>query len=149
GFGDAAVDWQDPGDLGVPGDRDHSVPADQSVVASDLTSTRDLREVLDLREVEDAPPFSMGCYAEIHAGFDHTCARRVDGTVWCWGSNGYGEYGDGTNMGRFIPTRSTFKDAVSLETGGRSTCAINMAGEVWCWGYNERGQLGDGTNTNR
>jgi alpha-tubulin suppressor-like RCC1 family protein len=30
---------------------------------------------------------------EVAAGYNHTCALRNDGTVWCWGYNGNGELG--------------------------------------------------------
>jgi len=33
-----------------------------------------------------------------------TCAVRDDGTVWCWGLNGFGEVGDGTREEREAPT---------------------------------------------
>ena len=29
-------------------------------------------------------------------GGTHTCATRSDGTLWCWGSNAYGQIGIGT-----------------------------------------------------
>ncbi len=33
---------------------------------------------------------------QIAAGSSHTIALRVDGTVWAWGYNYYGQLGDGT-----------------------------------------------------
>ena len=38
----------------------------------------------------------------------HVCARRTDGSVWCWGSNGFYALGDGTNVMRTRPVRMQF-----------------------------------------
>lgn len=38
--------------------------------------------------------------SEIDSGDDHTCARRTDGSVWCWGYNEWGQLGDGTTENR-------------------------------------------------
>ncbi len=40
---------------------------------------------------------------EITAGGTHTCARRSAGTIACWGANGAGQLGDGTETGRLTP----------------------------------------------
>ena len=38
----------------------------------------------------------MSDVREIAAGSDHVLALKNDGTVWAWGSNKYGQLGDGT-----------------------------------------------------
>ena len=35
----------------------------------------------------------------------HTCATRTDGSAWCWGSNRYGQLGDGTFTTRLTPVQ--------------------------------------------
>jgi alpha-tubulin suppressor-like RCC1 family protein len=43
---------------------------------------------------------------QIAAGSTHVCALRSDGSVWCWGSNNFGELGDGTFMTSYRPVQA-------------------------------------------
>ncbi len=88
---------------------------------------------------------------ELTAGVDHTCARRTDGSAWCWGNNYRGQLGDGTTTSRTVPTAvSGFASGtLQLSAGEQYTCAVKTGGALWCWGFNTNGQLGDGTTTNR
>jgi alpha-tubulin suppressor-like RCC1 family protein len=80
----------------------------------------------------------------------HACARKVDGTVWCWGGNNYGQIGVGSAQSSFLfPTQVTalFNSALDLSTNATSTsCSTTNDGSVWCWGNNPYGALGNGTN---
>ena len=40
-------------------------------------------------------------------GMRHICARKTDGTVWCWGKNDRGQLGDGTKVDRAFPVKVT------------------------------------------
>ena len=85
-------------------------------------------------------------------GYNHTCALKADGTVWCWGNNASGELGDGTTTERHSPTQVTGLTGVSViatTTSFYGTCVLKTDGTVWCWGQNGVGELGDGTVTNR
>lgn len=92
--------------------------------------------------------------AEISAGPDsglgggHTCVRRTDGGVWCWGKNDRGQIGDGTMENRPAPVM-VLGGAIHIAVGGDHSCAVTADGGVRCWGYNVRSQLGDGTTTDR
>ena len=87
----------------------------------------------------------------ISAGFvSHAVALKNDGTVWAWGSNGYGQLGDGTTTGRNIPVQvSDLTGVTAISAGDSHTVALKNDGTVWAWGLNNYCQLGDGTNTNR
>jgi alpha-tubulin suppressor-like RCC1 family protein len=74
---------------------------------------------------------------EIAATLSHTCARRRDGTVWCWGFNYYGQLGipyDGTGEGGAL-TRVDLPAAASrIGCGDSMSCAALAGGQLWCWG---------------
>ncbi len=101
----------------------------------------------------DEPPPSpavTSCAVEVASGDAHVCARRGDGSVWCWGLNASGQLGVGDAINRPAPAQVGSLAHVAQVTAGAShACAIDAAGAAWCWGENEAGQLGDGTNTPR
>jgi hypothetical protein len=88
----------------------------------------------------------------VAAGVLHTCALK-GGQVYCWGYNGAGQHGDGTNVNRTTPTLVANgamgnSGVTAIAAGWDHTCALK-GGQVYCWGWNADGQLGDGTTTQR
>ena len=81
------------------------------------------------------------------AGIGHTCALMNQGGVKCWGWNGNGQLGDGSEINRPVPTDvSGLAGGVEeIAAGGYHTCARISAGGIKCWGKNRRDQLGDGS----
>jgi alpha-tubulin suppressor-like RCC1 family protein len=86
--------------------------------------------------------------AAISAGYLHSCALSVGGSVQCWGENSTGQLGDGTTLARNVPGNVTGLPGISqMEAGAGHTCVLTAGGAVKCWGRNQEGQLGNATFT--
>lgn len=98
---------------------------------------------------------SQDCLTVMNVGMGsrHACALLSFNYIGCWGSNEYGQLGDGTTEEKFSVTRIdeplTF---VQLTVGDAHACGLVLETEglaVYCWGRNHLGQLGDGSTTDR
>jgi alpha-tubulin suppressor-like RCC1 family protein len=88
-----------------------------------------------------------GGVTEISVGDRDSCALTGTGAVNCWGTNPYGEIGDGTTTGKTTPVEVSdlSSGVMAVSTSGYSSCAVTSAGGVKCWGRNNVGQLGANT----
>jgi alpha-tubulin suppressor-like RCC1 family protein len=113
--------WNSVGQLGIGTTDDESVP---TVIAGDLRYQS----------------------AGIDGSGSHACALTEDGRAYCWGANGFGELGNGTNDLSTVPEAvlGGFRFA-SISAGSRFTCAVEESGGIGCWGRGVWGQLGDGS----
>lgn len=72
------------------------------------------------------------------------CALGHSKRIYCWGSNTYGQLGNGSVKAQSTPTPissdQTF-DKVSLGTYG--ACGLSVSGDVLCWGRNLMGLIGN------
>jgi alpha-tubulin suppressor-like RCC1 family protein len=76
-----------------------------------------------------------------------TCALTARRQVWCWGSNGFHELGDGSDVGRRthpVQVVGLTRPVTDVSAGVSHSCALLDTGRVQCWGY---GLLGDGRHT--
>jgi alpha-tubulin suppressor-like RCC1 family protein len=75
-----------------------------------------------------------------------TCGLKTDRKAYCWGNNGWGTLGDGTNkaysaMPVAVAGNNTF---LSLTAGADHACGITTTNALVCWGHNDWGQFGVG-----
>jgi alpha-tubulin suppressor-like RCC1 family protein len=87
----------------------------------------------------------------IAAGDNHSCAVLHTGAVTCWGQNAFGQLGNDTNYGQYVPNSTPSMvglggaTATAVTAGMNHACALLDTGAVKCWGNNNRGQLGNTT----
>jgi alpha-tubulin suppressor-like RCC1 family protein len=106
-------------------------------------------------------PLGTGRTAKaIAAGYTHTCALLDDGSVKCWGTNGYGQLGVGDTqdrgdqpgeMGDNLPfvNLGAGRTAKAISAGLFASCAILDDDSIKCWGDDQQGQLGLGDTQSR
>ena len=89
-------------------------------------------------------------YPQVVTGTNTTYALKPNGTVWVWGGNEYGQFGNGNVYGtELFPTQidqSKFgnQPIIKIAAAGDSVFAIDANHHVWAWGRNDKGQLGLG-----
>ena len=94
-----------------------------------------------------ALPFAA---VQIAAGDRSSYAMLVDGSVWAWGRNQYGQLGDGTTTNRLSPVRIEgygADTAMRLPPGGvlaNHMFVVAADGTAMGSGWNSNGQLGNG-----
>jgi alpha-tubulin suppressor-like RCC1 family protein len=111
---------------------------------------RNTNDQLGRNGVDSAVPYDVTMstdtgIVDLAVGALHVCQRRADGTLQCWGEDGYGQLGNGSTA--FSPAPADVLDvanAIDLSTGGNFSCAVRSDHTVACWGTDDLGALGDG-----
>jgi len=128
------------------------VVTDQGVLQSGLISSSQtfVRTNFSVFNASSVPGNAVAALA---AAANGACAVRVDGTVWCWGTNRNGQLGPGIAEGATAttPVQVTGLSAAKLVAAGNGhTCVSATGGSgtgVYCWGFNYYGQVGNGTGS--
>ncbi len=104
-------------------------------------------------DIPDSPPIQpQENILEVALGQQHTCARKMDFSVKCWGDDTSGQTGTGgMSDGGIVstPQAVNVNDAIRIAAGQTHTCIVHKTGTVSCWGENQDGQLGNGESLNR
>ena len=88
----------------------------------------------------------------VSVGQSVACGATSDARAYCWGSNAFGQLGNGQSAGGSSATPTLVVGAVShtavslttLSAGGAHVCALAPGGMAWCWGQDSLSQLGNG-----
>lgn len=93
---------------------------------------------------------STSDWSAVDAGRTFSVARKADGTLWSWGSNGNGQLGLGDTSERSSPVQvGPATDWKSVTVGSDHVIGLKTWGTVWSWGANFDGELGLGDTDER
>ncbi|MFV0461301.1 MAG: RCC1 domain-containing protein [Actinomycetales bacterium] len=81
-------------------------------------------------------------------GGGHACAVMKDGSLWCWGANGYGQAGPDRQVRKPQRISDGLPAVREASLGGDFSCALTVGGEVYCWGKHSPA-LGSGVGVGR
>jgi alpha-tubulin suppressor-like RCC1 family protein len=92
---------------------------------------------------------SLTNWKQVATGQEYISAIKTDGSLWVWGNNVYGQFGNGTygNIYSSPIQVGSLTNWKQVACGYYHTMAIKTDGTLWTWGYNTNGQLGNGTIT--
>ena len=87
-----------------------------------------------------------GVWSKISAGELSTRGLTTAQNLYCWGSNGLGQMGNGSNTTPQLTLTRVGAAGVWTRFSARAqtVCGITTAENLYCWGYNEFGQVGNG-----
>ncbi|MFC6152100.1 RCC1 domain-containing protein [Nocardioides yefusunii] len=92
----------------------------------------------------------------VAAGANHTLALDSDGFVYAWGTNSWGEVGNGATGDPVLEPTRVLAGAlpggvriIDVAAGSHHSVALGSDGRLYAWGRNDLGQLGEGTTDSR
>ncbi|MDX9732074.1 MAG: hypothetical protein RBT63_09915, partial [Bdellovibrionales bacterium] len=93
-------------------------------------------------QLQPVPIDATESYLEVGTGRAHGCGITTGYKLKCWGSNAYGQVGDGTTDDRTVPTPiDAAENYAHVSLGDRHTCALTTGQKIKCWGANSEYQL--------
>lgn len=107
----------------------------------DVPSSRLGCSLSPMRDSSGVPSFRV-----VALGGTFACGIATNQSTYCWGSDLYGQIGNGSSPGGGAkPQLATVRNEqfVSLSAGAAHVCALTAIGKAFCWGRDSSGQLGD------
>ena len=91
---------------------------------------------------------AAGSVVMVATGTAFSMALKADGSVWAWGNNLNGQFGNGTKSLSSLPVQvNSITDATAIGAGDAHSLAALSGGNISGWGANDYGQLGTGLFT--
>lgn len=84
----------------------------------------------------------------ISSGYMHHAIIKKDGSLWMWGRQYCGEFGNKSTTGSANPVK-VMEDVKAVSCGGQTTGVVLFDGSLWMCGRNDFGQIGDNSIINR
>ena len=100
--------------------------------------------------ISELKPLIKGRFNNLTSDGTNTCAiSQDDFSVWCWGSNQFGQLGDGSNVDSNNAVRVKIDAKFSsISVSEDTVCGLEFSGNIYCWGRGDEGQLGNGKTEN-
>jgi hypothetical protein len=86
-----------------------------------------------------APPTAAVRVLEVCVGAEHSCERRSNGQVLCWGDNARFQIAPSRVQLHAPEPVAGFSDATALRCGSHRTCVRTRAGQIECRGRPDGG----------
>ena len=85
---------------------------------------------------------------KLAGGFGHSLALKSDGTIWAWGLNDVGQFGDSTQASSSVPVDTNQVGTnqtgyIDIDSERYNAIGLRFNGTVSTWGANDCGQLGN------
>jgi alpha-tubulin suppressor-like RCC1 family protein len=91
-------------------------------------------------------------WVSVYSGYDHNCAIKTTGKMYCWGHGNDYKLGTETEDNKEIPTEIAGDNWVSASIGYYHSCGVKTVNEVnkaFCWGRGASGRLGINSEDNQ
>ena len=104
--------------------------------------------------VDTAGVLASKTIKQIASGGISSCVIASDDKAYCWGSNNFGQLGNGNLKNSSTPTPVSTTGVLAGKTikqitaGTEFTCAIASDDKAYCWGSNSSGELGNNSTIN-
>jgi alpha-tubulin suppressor-like RCC1 family protein len=104
--------------------------------------------------INRSSPVQVGAlttWSNASAGADFAMVTRINGTLWSWGRNAFGQLGQNDVINRSSPVQvGALTDWVVVSAGNSFTLAVKTNNTLWSWGRDLSGVLGQSTvNVNK